>query len=440
MELMTARGVQDLAPEQKIMQQELIDRIKTIFERFGYSPLETPIIERYDVLSSKYAGGTEILKETFKLQDQGGRELCLRYDLTVPFSRFVGMNKNLKMPFKRYQIDKVFRDGPLKLGRMREFWQCDVDLVGSKSMKADAEMLLIAQAVFKELDLDVILKVNNRKVLNAMLSYAEIEAADQESAILSIDKLAKIGADGVRTEFQGKGFSDENVAKILFLLDKNNELRTNEEKFRFLAETLTTEEGREGLKEIEELFSYLKDTAQNRSGAIVFDLSLARGLSYYTNTVFEAYLADGSFASSLAGGGRYNEIILRFLESEDPQSFPAVGISFGLEPISVVMQEQKKNERKKTVTQVYVIPIGVEQEAMRVAQQLRSQGLNVDLDLVGRGVSKNLQYVDSYQIPFALFVGKEELAKGQFKLKNMKTGEEIVCALDKVGSKVRSGK
>ena len=230
MELMTARGVQDVPPEQKILKQGIVDTIKTIFERFGYSPLETPSIERFDILASKYAGGAEILKETFRVEDQGGRELCLRYDLTVPFARFVGMNKNLKMPFKRYQIGTVFRDGPLKLGRLREFWQGDVDVVGTKSMRADAEMVLIAQAVFKALDLDVIIKVNNRKVLNAVLRSAGIEQEDQETAILSIDKLAKINREGVSAELAGKGFEKKNVEKVLTLIEKNQTLKTNKEK------------------------------------------------------------------------------------------------------------------------------------------------------------------------------------------------------------------
>ena len=427
MELKTARGVQDISPEQKIVKETIIKKIKTIFERYGYSPFETPIIERFDVLSSKYAGGAEILKETFQLKDQGGRELCLRYDLTVPFARFVGMNKNIKMPFKRYQIGEVFRDGPIKLGRMREFWQCDADIVGSKSMKADAELLLIAKDVFNDLNIDVIIKLNNRKVLNSILNYANVDSEDQETVIVTIDKLGKVGEEEVKKELEEKKIEKNSVDVIMDLLEKNKNIESNEEKINFLRDNLS-DEGLEGLKEVEEVLSYCE-------GNIYFDFSLARGLSYYTNTVFEAFISDGSFASSLAGGGRYNKMIGNFLESEDPEAYPAVGISFGLEPITVVM---KNENNRKTVTQVYVIPIGLDKEAFKVAQELRRQGLNVDIDLLGRGVSKNLQFVDSYNIPFTVFVGKEELEKGKFKVKNMSTGEEIFMPLDKIKSLINN--
>ncbi len=431
---MTARGVQDVAPEQKILKQGIVDTMKQIFERFGYSPLETPSIERFDVLAAKYAGGAEILKETFKVEDQAGRDLCLRYDLTVPFARYVGMNKGIKMPFKRYQIGTVFRDGPIKLGRLREFWQCDVDVVGTKSMRADAEMPLIAQAVFTALELEVVIKVNNRKILNGILSYAGIEKEDQETAILSLDKLEKISDTGVRLELKGKAFTEESIDKLLKLVKNTLGSASNVEKIDILRKTLTSPEAREGLTEIEEVLGFVKESGAN----VVFDASLARGLAYYTNTVFEVYLADGSFASSLAAGGRYNKMIGQFLQGKDSEAYPAVGISFGLEPISVVMK--RKGTPKLCVTQVYVVPVGVEKEAFAVAQELRKQGLNVDIDLIGRGVSKNLQFIDSYKIPFALFVGKEELEKGKFKLKNMVTGEEVYLALDRVGSKARSGK
>ena len=145
---MNAKGVRDFTPKEKIIRQQVIDSLRSVIEEFGFNPIETPIIERYELLSSKYAGGEEILKEVFKLKDQGGRKLALRYDLTVPFARFIAMNPNIKMPFKRYQIGRLYRDGPIKLGRYREFWQCDVDVVGNKNMAADAEILAIADKVF----------------------------------------------------------------------------------------------------------------------------------------------------------------------------------------------------------------------------------------------------------------------------------------------------
>ncbi|MFA6889258.1 MAG: ATP phosphoribosyltransferase regulatory subunit, partial [Candidatus Woesearchaeota archaeon] len=165
-QLLNAKGTQDFPPEEKILRNKIEKVLVDTFELYGFSPLDTPVLERYDLMASKYAGGAEILKETFKLMDQGKRELCLRYDLTVPFCRFIGMNPSLKMPFKRYQIGTVYRDGPVASDRLRIFTQCDVDTVGTKSMAADAECLLLAESVFKQLKIAVTIEVNNRKFLD----------------------------------------------------------------------------------------------------------------------------------------------------------------------------------------------------------------------------------------------------------------------------------
>ena len=211
MELDTAKGVRDFPPEEKIVRNKIINKITSIFELYGFSPLETPIIERLDVLSAKYAGGQEILKEVFKLKDQGDRDLCLRYDLTVPLARYIGMNPRIKLPFKRYQYGDVFRDGPIKLGRFREFTQCDIDIIGSKSMLADAQCISVAEMVFSSLKFDITIEVNNRKVLDGILAYAEVPQDFWLPAILSIDKLKKIGKDGVSKELQDKGLDAKTI-------------------------------------------------------------------------------------------------------------------------------------------------------------------------------------------------------------------------------------
>jgi len=174
MKLMNARGVRDFPPEEKILRNRVMDSLRYAFERYGFVPLETPIIEREEVLASKYAGGDEILKEMFRFTDQGKRKLALRYDLTVPFARYVGMNPTMKMPLKRYAMGRVFRDGPIKLGRYREFWQCDADIVGAKSMLADAECIKIAQLFFKSVGFDVKIEVNNRKLIDGILEAAGV--------------------------------------------------------------------------------------------------------------------------------------------------------------------------------------------------------------------------------------------------------------------------
>src|SRR3989344_2904730 len=193
MKLQLPKGTRDLKPEEAIVRNKIVSALKEVFELYGYNPLETPAFERFDILASKYAGGDEILKETFKLKDQGNRELGLRYDLTVPLARYVGTNPNIKLPFKRYQIGEVFRDGPVASARYRQFLQCDVDVVGSSSIAAEAELINLIYTAFSKLGIEVVIKFNSRKLLNDILDYIGIEKSKQELAILSIDKMEKLG-------------------------------------------------------------------------------------------------------------------------------------------------------------------------------------------------------------------------------------------------------
>lgn len=426
MELMNAKGTRDFPPEEKIIRQQVIDRLRAIFELYGYSPLETPILERFDILASKYAGGDEILKETFKFNDQGERDLGLRYDLTIPFARFVGMNPTLKMPFKRYQIGEVFRDGPIKLGRFREFLQCDVDIVGTKSMLADAECIRIAQAFFKDIGFDVIIEVNNRKLLDGILESLGIPQDKWTDVILGIDKLKKIGVKGVEEELKQKGIEGKEIDALLRVLKTEGK---NSEKVEKLRKFLKSQKGIEGLNELEELFSY------TYGKNVVFSISLARGLAYYTGTVFEVFMSKGEFTSSLAGGGRYDKMIGEMLGTG--REYPAVGISFGIEPITAMLKVAKK-EIKKTVTQIYIIPIKTAKKCIDIAQKLRAEGINVDMDLAERGISKNLDYANSLGIPYVLFVGEQELKANKVKLRDMKTGKEKMAAVDSVAKYINN--
>jgi len=416
MKLQTAKGVRDFGPELKIVRNEIVGTLTTIFELYGFSPLETPILERLDVLAAKYAGGAEILKETFKLKDQGDRDLALRYDLTVPMCRFVGMNPNLKMPFKRYQIGTVFRDGPMKLGRYREFWQCDVDIVGCKDMTADAEILCLSLDVFKRLQLDVIIKVNSRKILDALLRYAGISQDKLETVILSIDKLEKYGIEIVQKELEEKRIAQEAIKKIFeILLLKGSTL----EKIEQLSGLLADAEGAQGLEELKDLFSFVK--AEN----VIFDVSLARGLSYYTGTVFEVFTKKGEITSALAGGGRYDKMISSFLNTK--QEYPAVGISFGLDVLTDILQQK---QAKKTVTKLYIIPINTFNESLAFAETCRNAGIPTEIDLMSRGPSKNLQYANSKNIPYVAFIGEEEIAQQKIKLRDMNSGKEELLTID----------
>ncbi|MBS3138306.1 ATP phosphoribosyltransferase regulatory subunit [Candidatus Woesearchaeota archaeon] len=209
------KGTKDYPPEEKILRNKIVAIIQRTFELYGFAPLETATLEPIETLTAKYAGGDEIVKEIYKLKDQGKRNLGLRYDLTVPLARFIGENPNIKLPFKRYEIGKVFRDGPIKAGRLREFWQCDGDVIGTTSMLAEAELLKLSNDVFVELNMNVVIKVNNRKLLNGIMTAAGI--TNKEDAILTLDKLAKIGAAGVKTELKQKGFDDTQIKELLKL-------------------------------------------------------------------------------------------------------------------------------------------------------------------------------------------------------------------------------
>ena len=413
MELKTPKGTRDFPPEEKILRDQLTNTLKKVFELYGFSPFETPIMEHFEVLSSKYAGGAEILKETFALQDQGKRDLGLRYDLTVPLARFVAMNPRMKMPFKRYHIGEVFRDGPVTFGRYRQFTQCDVDVVGAPSLKADAEMLALSSRVFKDLNLDATLKLNNRKLLNEVMASCGIEE-NADTAILIIDKLDKVGKEGVQNELKEKGFTENAINKALGLITTQG---TNQEKIERLQSALGESAG---IKEVQEVLSY----ADSMGIETVFDPSLARGLAYYTGTIMEGVLESSKVKSSVMGGGRYDKMIGSLMGKAD---IAAVGISFGLDRLFDAMAEKK--EKQKTVTQLLLIPIGTFSEVSKMAEQLRQEGINVEVDLMERGPSKNLQYADSLQIPFVAFIGEEEQKQGKMKLKNMKTGKEMLCTI-----------
>jgi histidyl-tRNA synthetase len=407
--------MRDFPPEEKILRDEVISVLKGIFELYGFSPLETPVVERWEVLSAKYSGGEEILKETFKLTDQGGRQLGLRYDLTVPLARFVGMNPTIKRPFKRYQIGTVYRDGPIKKGRTREFYQCDADIVGSSSPLADAECVQLALDVFEKLGIDVEVKINNRKVLYELAQAAEIPEELTEAAILSLDKLEKIGPDGVLREMIERGIA-----------------RTSAERFLLGAQDREALKKGEGYRELEPVLSALRDPR------VVWTPSLARGLSYYTGTIYEVYAKNSSVTGSLAAGGRYDNMIGQFLGGSE--KIPAVGISFGLEPILEVLKEKHPNRiMRKTVTQVYVIPFKtLLAEGRAICQQLRRAGIKTDMDFSAKGISDGLKYANAYEIPFVVIVGPDEVAAGKVKLRDMRSGEEKLLTVDEVPHQIKS--
>ncbi len=417
-ELMDAKGVRNFLPEEKIPRQKIMDMLRETFELFGFSPLETPAIERLDVLTAKFGAGedSDVSKEIFQLGDQGGRKLGLRFDLTVPLSKVVGMNPNINMPFKRYQMQPVWRDGPIKLGRYREFWQCDVDIVGVESMMADAEIISILDTVFKKMGFEFVIKVNNRKILNTVMEYAGFGEYSMK-AVIAIDKLAKIGKKGVTNELLEMGFEKDEVKKALDVIGING---SNNDILEKIEKVISTKEGKEGLKELRELVEYAEMMGVQN---LEIDLSLARGLEYYTGPVFEVYLNKSKITSSVAGGGRYDKMIGMFLGGK--KVYPATGVSFGIEPIYEAMKLSGRIESIKTSAKAFVVPIGKNlPDALKLAASMRKRGINTEIDIMERGISKNLKYANALGIPYVVFVGEKEVAEGRFTVRDMKTGKE----------------
>lgn len=424
--LETPRGTRDFPPEEKILRDKVINQIKEIFERYGYSPLETPTFEKIEILDVKYGAGetSDIVSEIYRFKDQGNRELGLRYEFTFALARFIGQNPQIKTPFKRYQIGPVFRDGPIKSGRYREFYQCDIDVVGAKQGMIDAEILAVVKDVFNSLDLDIIIEINNRKLLNEIIIYCGIIDKKAKTIITTIDKLKKIGIDGVKKELLEKEITEEQTNKLLSLL-KEIQKGNNQQKIEYLKEKLGETQG---LQEIEKLFTNLKIFKVD----FEFNPTLARGLGYYTGPILEVFLKDETIMSgSLAGGGRWDQMIGKYI-GNDNLNLPATGLAFGIEPILEIIKK-RDGLTKKTVANLLIIPIGdTLEKTIEITQKLRNAGKKVIIDLQKRNVSKNLDYADKLGVPFVGFVGEDEIKQNKIKIKNLSTGEEKLVDIDKI--------
>jgi len=418
---MNVKGARDFLPEEMILRQQVLEKIRKVFESFGFQPLETSALESWEVLSAKGAGGQEILNETYNFEDKGGRKIGLRYDLTVPLARVISDNPNLPLPFKRYQIEKVWRYGDIAKDRFREFLQADIDIVGSESTIADAEVIACAISCFNALGFKkFVVRLNNRKILTEMLKLSDVEDKKITEVLRIIDKFDKIGLDGIKKELE-KEISKDSIKKILEFVEINGETEKILNKIEKLGE---------GVKELKEIVSYLK--TWKLDSKIKIDLSLARGLDYYTGSIFEVFAEEG--IGSVAGGGRYDKMIGLFLGRE----VPATGISLGIERIIEVMKERKMIEIQKSKVKVFVVSVNdkVRDKALKVVKILREKSIATDYDLRFRNLSKQLDYANSLEIPFVIIVGEKELEKSSVKIKNMKTGKEELVKINEIVNKV----
>jgi histidyl-tRNA synthetase len=399
-EFQTVRGMRDFGPEKAAKKQWIEAKCRAVFERYGFVPLETPIVEDYALLAKKGSGGEAIKEEIYYFKDKSGRELGLRFDLTVPLARFVAANKALPKPFKRYQIGPVYRYDRPGLWRYRSLTQADWDIVGAAGPMADFEIIAVAIEAMKELGFkkgEFKVRVNSRKLLEEVALCCKIPRELIVECFRCLDKLDKIGEEGVKKELKEKGIDTQ----ILGQLDA---AKLKKMKLKNAAP----------LKEMEELLALLKKNGL--SDFVEFDLSLARGLEYYTGVVFEVCVKG---KPSLGGGGRYDKLV----EGYGGQATPAVGCSLGVDRLLNLLEGKIELQKGP---KVLVVPVGKELQgqALDLVQKVRSLGVNASMDLNARGISKNLDYANKLGIPFVVILGEKELKAKEFSLKEMKTGKE----------------
>ena len=418
-ELKNVKGTYDYLPEQQKIRNYINDTLKEVFEKYGYQPLETPILCYYDLLAGKYDETNDILNEIYKLTDQGNRSLGLRYDLTVPFAKCIAITKDLKMPFKRYEIGRVYRDGPVKTGRDREFIQCDVDVVGISGQLIEAEIISLFIDGCDKLGIDVLIKYNSRNLMKGLILEQNIADDLIANVITIIDKLEKISEVEIIEEFNKIGVSQEVACNLLniFKLDLND--------LDKLYQNTNNELIKKGLEEIKELQDYIVELGiQDKTK---FVATLARGQDYYTGNVFEAYSKE--LTCSIGGGGRYDDMITDFIN--DGNEYPAVGISFGLSAIYEILKKREQFQNKSLID-IYVIPMNTPKESLILANNLRKLNYKVDIEMNNKKLKKSFEFANRENIPYVIILGEDEVNNNYFNLKNMITGEQIKINLNKI--------
>lgn len=448
------KGTRDFSPSEMLRRNYIFDIIRRNFSLCGYLPIETPAMENLSTLLGKY--GEEGDRLIFRILNSGNflsgvdpgaltasdttqvtkhiSEKGLRYDLTVPFARYVVQHRDeITFPFRRYQIQPVWRADKPQKGRYREFFQCDADVIGSDSLLNEAELVQIIDRVFSELKINIIVKVNNRKILAGIAEMAG--AGEQITDItVAIDKLEKIGREGVRQELVQRGIAPEVIARLEPVINLSG---SSEEKLQELRRVMAgSETGLKGVAEMEELIGYI--AMQPVKSPVELDLSLARGLNYYTGTIIEVKAADLSFGS-ICGGGRYDDLTGIF----GLPGVSGVGVSFGADRIyDVMLQLGLFPEQTGSSTEVLIINFGRDElpALMQIAGALREAGIAAELYPEAAKLKKQFSYADARMIPLVVIAGSNEIAAGQATVKNMKTGEQTAVSLSALPSFIRETK
>ena len=427
----TLSGFMELLPQDQIKFNEMLDKIKKTYELYGFLPQETPIVESSEVLLAKAGGETEKQIYSFK---KGDKDLSLRFDLTVPLAKYVAQYYNeLTFPYRRYQIGKVYRGERAQKGRYREFYQCDIDIIGDGKLSVinDAEIPSIISTTFKNLGFsNFVIKINNRKILNGL--FEELDISDKMTDILIvIDKLEKIGMEAVKKELSSLNVSAENIKKIEDFLNISG---TTDEKINKLkALGFESERFKEGVQELEEVVKYVRLFKVEEDNFMI-DLTIARGLDYYTGTVYETNLKGYESIGSICSGGRYENLAGYYTK----KNLPGVGISIGFTRLFYNLKELGLlNTDKKSISKVSIVTMGVGLEnAVEISNILRDNNIPNEIYKEDAKVKAKLNYANNLEIPYVIIIGEEEVEKGLYTLKDMSTGSQELLSVDELIKKI----
>ena len=422
----TLPGFMELLPNEQIKFNSMVDKIRKSYEKFGFLPLDTPIIEMADVLLAKAGGETE--KQIYRF-NKGDNDLALRFDLTVPLAKYVTQYYNdITFPFKRYQIGKVYRGERPQKGRYREFYQCDIDIIGDGELSIinDAEMPSVIYTTIKELGFNnFTIRINNRKILNGL--FAELQLENESVEIMRIiDKLEKIGADNVIKCLQDLKIENGKIDKIMKFIDIEG---SNDEKIKELKNLrFNNELFSKGLEELSQVVKYVRLFGVPEANFKV-DLTIARGLDYYTGTVYETFLNDYRELGSICSGGRYDNLS----EFYTDKKMPGVGVSIGLTRLFSKLSELNLlKEENKSISKVLIVSMTENVDrALEVGAELRKAGINSDVYLENKKIKAKFKYADKLQIPYVAIIGEKEEKNGTVSLKNMETGEQQEISSEK---------
>jgi histidyl-tRNA synthetase len=419
------RGTRDFLPEEMARRQYMIDTVRKVFESFGFEQLDTPAFESWELLSRKGSGGEAVKDEIYYFTDKSDRALGLRFDLTVPLARVIADNPQLKLPFKRYQTGKVWRYDRPQAGRMREFLQMDVDTVGTGRMEADAECIAVAFEALRSLGFkDFEVRLNNRKVMDGLMEFVGILKKKHKSVFRALDKLEKVGTNEIASELGKAGIEGVVIRKLMKLIDVRGRPKETLGNFKRRLKGIAI--AQEGIRELEEITTL--SSSYGFSTKLVVDFSLVRGLDYYTGPIFEISVKKGRNVGSVAGGGRYDDLVALY----GGKKTPATGISLGIERIYEIMKAGGMFPESPKSAPVFVISVKDEtrKKALEVARKLRDEGLSVETDVMGRNIGKQLEYAGKKGAPYAIIVGPKELKAKKYVLRNMKSGKESRLSID----------